>query len=272
MSDPRIKPRVPAVNPEHPLAKGLVGAWAMQDGGGSVLRNVSGNGFDGVITDATWTSDRYGTALEFDQAVDDGVAIGSSVVSGVRTVAFTWTFPNGWGSWEPSDSYLWARADMPTNDDMYACIATMLGNMDFYRMIGAANGFFRTTQSTWAAGHPYHIVFVIDPVDGIKVYIDGVREVPNVIHNTTLAVVADSDDFYIGRRHNRGALYGVGLCSDFRLWTRAIDANEATSLYQDPWSLYRSPEPVLAGAPAAGGFFEFDQLTGGMPDLRGGMV
>ena len=70
MSDPRIKPRVPSVNWEHPLAKGLVGAWAFQDGGGSVLRDVSGRGNTGTLTNmdpaTDWVSSPYGGALYFD--------------------------------------------------------------------------------------------------------------------------------------------------------------------------------------------------------------
>jgi hypothetical protein len=65
--------------------------------------------------------------------------------------------------------------------------------------------------------------------------------------------------------------YFDGKLGDVRLYDRALTPSEVASTYYDKWSLYRTPEPVLAGAPA-GGFFQFDQLTGGMPDLRGGMV
>ena len=270
MSDPRIKPRVPRVNWEHPLAKGLVGAWAFQDGGGSVLRDVSGNGFDGVITDATWITDRYGGALDFDRS-GDYVNLGASVLQGVRTIAFTWTFPNGWSSAEVTSAYLYSRTGWPSNDDSFRALATYLGNLDFNFSIGASPFYIRTTQTTWGAGHPYHFVFMIDPVDGLKLYIDGVREVPLLFSNTTAAVPATAEPLYIAHRP-AGVPYGdgVGISGDFRLWNRALLPGEVESLYYDSWSLYRQPEPVLASAP--GGLFQFDQLTGGMPDLRGGMV
>ena len=70
MSDPRIKPRVPKVNPEHPLAKGLVGAWAMQDGGGPLARDASGK-YDGVIVSSpVWEKWRGGDALDFNGTTD----------------------------------------------------------------------------------------------------------------------------------------------------------------------------------------------------------
>ena len=44
---------------------GLVAAYAFDDGSGSVLSDASGNGHDGTISGATWTSGHDGGALSF---------------------------------------------------------------------------------------------------------------------------------------------------------------------------------------------------------------
>ena len=65
MLDPHKKPwPYQKVNTAHPLAKGLVGCWMMNEGGGSVIHDSSGNGNDGVVTTASvlpswWRGELY---------------------------------------------------------------------------------------------------------------------------------------------------------------------------------------------------------------------
>ena len=53
---------------------GLVAEWHFDEGSGSVLKDSSGNGNDGVIYGATWVDGKYGKALSFD-GVDDYVEV-----------------------------------------------------------------------------------------------------------------------------------------------------------------------------------------------------
>lgn len=45
--------------------EGLVAYWNMDEGKGTVLRDISGNGNDGNIIDAVWVNGKYGGGLEF---------------------------------------------------------------------------------------------------------------------------------------------------------------------------------------------------------------
>lgn len=46
---------------------GLVAAYSFDEGAGTTVTNVSGNGNTGVISGATWTTEgRFGSALSFD--------------------------------------------------------------------------------------------------------------------------------------------------------------------------------------------------------------
>ena len=53
---------------------GLVAEWHFDEGAGSVLKDSSGNGNDGVIYGATWVDGKYGKALSFD-GVDDYISV-----------------------------------------------------------------------------------------------------------------------------------------------------------------------------------------------------
>jgi len=63
--DPRQKPPLGSVlNPDHPLAQGLVGCWLMNEGGGSKIYDLTGN-TNGTLMDVSWSSTEYGSALYF---------------------------------------------------------------------------------------------------------------------------------------------------------------------------------------------------------------
>ena len=64
---------------------GLVAKWHFDEGSGSVLKDSSGNGNDGVIYGATWVDGKYGYGLRFD-GVDDKVRLPYSVINGLTDV------------------------------------------------------------------------------------------------------------------------------------------------------------------------------------------
>ncbi len=57
-------------------APGPVGYWNFDEGDGSAAYDNSGNDITGTITDATWVTGKYGSALHFDGS-EDRVALGS---------------------------------------------------------------------------------------------------------------------------------------------------------------------------------------------------
>lgn len=78
-------------------SKDLVAAWSFEEGSGDTVKDVSGNGHDGVISGAKWTDGKLGKALSFngdgDQVLienDDSLNI-----QGELTVE-AWVFPKAW--------------------------------------------------------------------------------------------------------------------------------------------------------------------------------
>jgi len=60
------------LNPYHPLARGLVGCWLFNEGGGNIVYDLSGHGNHGTLGGGTasycpaWTVGEFGSALSFD--------------------------------------------------------------------------------------------------------------------------------------------------------------------------------------------------------------
>ena len=69
-------------------APGLVGAWGFNEGSGATVQDSSGNRRTGTVEGATWTTGRYGQALNFDG--DDYVTFGDLDLSGPFTVMAWW--------------------------------------------------------------------------------------------------------------------------------------------------------------------------------------
>jgi hypothetical protein len=67
-----------------PVAGSLVAAWGFNEGIGTSLGDSSGNGRTGTVTGATWTTGKYGRALNFDG--NDSVVLSDIDLTGSFTV------------------------------------------------------------------------------------------------------------------------------------------------------------------------------------------
>jgi len=82
------------------LTDGLIGYWNFNEGSGSVAHDSSGNGYDGNLYGATWTTGKYGSALEITNTSYVG-DISSSFDNSITT-AFTVA---AWIKWYGPSSY-----------------------------------------------------------------------------------------------------------------------------------------------------------------------
>jgi len=275
-----VKPANPVVNRSHPLARGLVGAWAFEDGGGTTLRDVSGHGLDLSVVNMTppdWQRGRYGGMLDF----DDGTT--NEAVS-ARNLGISGSQPRSISVWFRPDSSVSRQTILAfgaTASNAYwaleynaywstSGIGSGGGHAESLNLIVVGADVYLTSIVEVGAWHHVVVVQSGSTSGTIEVFVDGVNrplvsKSPATTINTTDSPISVGYDGIYNRQPFEGPI------ADLNIWNRALSANEVRDLYSDPWSLYRSPEPVLAGTPAAG-FFEFDQLTGGMPDLSGGMV
>jgi glucose/arabinose dehydrogenase len=86
-----------------PPTSGLVAAYAFGEGSGSSVADATGNGLNGAISGATWTTGgKYGSALSFD-GVNDWVTVNDANALDLTTAMTVeaWVYPtaSGSGSW-----------------------------------------------------------------------------------------------------------------------------------------------------------------------------
>ncbi len=83
-------------------APGLVAAYHFNEGTGTALGDISGNGNSGVLSGANWTAaGKYGGALSFD-GVNDWVTVGDSASLDLATgmTLEAWVRPTGGSTWK----------------------------------------------------------------------------------------------------------------------------------------------------------------------------
>jgi len=312
MSDPRIKPRVPTVNWEHPLAKGLVGAWTFGRGntvgpdanyiGPGKVYDITGRSGDPLLSVRSGAAGTTGGSFT---NIPTPHGRGINCVDSFAEVGMVdHTAPTGLPPYRPVPQggfTIFALVNFNTfthtttifsqfvhSTGPFASLATVWNvtpnwGRPYFRILNSAGG----EMTRWCPGSTitygvwYKFVFVwrgeMVRDTGMEIWIDGERRDTYGTDSASLGgSPSPSAPMAIGTYYNSGYPtvwpgYADSKFGDVRFWNRPLSVPEISDLYSDSWSVYRQPEPALANAPA-GGLFEFDQLTGGMPDLRGGMV
>ena len=60
-------PKGAMVNRGHNLSRGLVGLWLMNEGGGNIVNDISGNGNTGsLVADTHFVAGKFGSGIDFD--------------------------------------------------------------------------------------------------------------------------------------------------------------------------------------------------------------
>lgn len=219
------------INWGHPLSKGLVGCWLMNEGAGDRIYDLSLNGNDGEIgvQFPKWISGLTGSALDFD-GVSDSISLPSSNV----------VFPDN-NNWTTD---VWFNIQSNTgNGRIFAAhysavagsaIGHLSGNDDyrFYFRDGDNNVTISVIKTglglnTWNFGVATYNGSVL------KVYVNGALE------------FIKTDDFkgYGSFPAEFGAFDGdqfefPGLIDSSRIWNRALSPQEVSELYLNPYGMF----------------------------------
>ena len=223
-----VKPTNPVVNHSHPLARGLVGAWAFEDGGGSVLRDVAGRGHNGTLTNmdpaTDWVVSQHGGALDFDGS-DDYVSVDSPLDWGgaVSFYCRAMMTAQGDGSGSGHDIFL---LEVVSGSDM---LIFYFNDGVELRLLSINTGSIDAQYTTALDDGKFHdLAFVVQPGDYARVYIDGVMAVEDSTPGT-MSYSSTPTVFFGGEDDvDRG---WDGQISDIRLWNRALSAGEIAGMY-----------------------------------------
>jgi hypothetical protein len=242
---PNQKPPVGAVlNRSHPLAKGLVGCWLMNERGGATAFDVSGNRRNVTIGNEAYFTSRglYCDGTNDYAYINYGLAAFpiTLVVYGVHT--------SGQGSlmlsssWSSQASNYW--------------IGISTANTNVSQIQSRSSG-TTTTVGTKSVndGYPHMIVGVFTSNSLRRLYTDGVFEAESTVES--LSGVASHDRIGFSAIIRSSILYYESQPMIFAMiYGRSLAASEILSLYQSPYAMFQRDRAVIWKAPAAGATFK----------------
>jgi hypothetical protein len=201
---------------------GLVLWLRFDEGMGLSTTDSSGNGNDGTINGATWTTGRMGQALLFNNA-DEYVRVGTNNINADAGTLAVWALANEFGAYNfifghtTTPAYA-NRIQLYTNDPG--------GSLD----MGLGDQHARATNILdLDTGRWYHIILTWD-APGFEVFVDGVSTISGIYSGlTSISTSAD-----VGNNGNPAlAEAWDGIIDDVRIYNRALSPAEITSLYEN---------------------------------------
>jgi len=210
--------------------EGLVAEWHFDEGSGSVLKDSSGNGNDGVIYGATWIDGKYGKALSFD-GVDDYVYCGNDRIFDFGTNTFTietWvkTIDKTTSNWEG----IVGKWDTPNGYFLQYISSTGAWAFGWH-----GNTYLNPSKSI-SDGNWHHVVAKRTGLTSAQLYIDGEfigsrADLPSISSDTP-------NPLSIGRLSLEYGRYFNGIIDEVRIYNRALTSEEIRLHYeQKPNSL-----------------------------------
>jgi len=228
------------------LYQRLAAHWKFDEGSGTTASDSSGNGNDGTIYGATWTSNAVsGKALSFDGA-NDYVSVSPSVLP--ETSAFSIT------AWIKADAFIMTQGGYPTifsrsttgdySGELYIVVNTTQDNT-LRIMLITNEGRVDLNGST--SLKPYTWYFIVTVYDGstISVWInenlDSSTQQSGIVpvYNKLAAIGVSGVERLEGKLG-----YFDGIIDEVRIYNRALSVSEIKSIYE-------SEKPVVNNPPSA---------------------
>jgi len=235
----------------HQLSKGLVGYWLMNEGSGTKVYDLSGNGNTGSLVGNThFVPGKFGSALDFDGTVDY-VNLGGAILT---------TYP--------MTMICWFETDVRSDDTLFVLKHDSANS--FYLMTDAdgdvrlrveavnvidyaLTGVFTLNEWHMAAG-------VLTSATHRRAYLDGKG---GGVRTGDLTPIGINGTRIGGNSHTSAWDYN-GRISHVMLYNRALLASEVALLYREPFCIFeRDPIELWSAATLGAG-----EPPAGIPILR----
>ena len=237
---PLLKPPPGIQIKKHPLARGLVAGWLMNERSGATIYDISGYGNAGSFAgDPQWVAGKYGSALDFDG--NDHVGVGPGVLpSGPKTLVMSAQAPV---SSDTRDKAMYRGYDGTAYWWLYYNDGT------HYRAYYAGAGGYSVTYTVDIRDGKHHqIVFTYDGTTA-KLYHDGIYRSSDTGNDHGPIT---SDESISPNLPGQDAW--KGLIDYVFIYNRALTASEIAWLYREPFAMFECPTSIalLSYAEAAG--------------------
>lgn len=269
----RTKPKPGAqIDPAHPLSKGLVGCWLLNEGAGNRANDISGCGNHGTLAgmppnvhDSGWCGSMSGGGLCFGGS-SDYVDCGNNssldimyaytvaakikmntVAGGMRTIASKGEY----NYYELFNSADYVRVEVKTSG----------GTTRPETPVGGI------TINTW-----HHIAYTYDGI-AHKIYIDGVNQALTYVTGPFYGTITTTaNNYQIGARN--GKILFDGITDSLHVYNRALLATEVKTLHEDPFCNILTPRRWYApsAGPTGAIMNQFQNFNIGADLYNGGLI
>ncbi len=235
----------------NPLAYGLQDYWPSNEGAGLSWNSVGPRNTTGTLSAATlWNRHIPGGCLLFSSA---SVTTAGSYYNWDSTQPFSVSLFMTPTSTSVS-SVLLSTEDTTTLKG-WSVTATSSGgvNLRLCADDGSANRIIVGAGLSVVVGRLNHFVWTYDgsgSSNGVKAYRDGVLYATTVVTNALAGSIVGSNPLKFGQRPD-GTASWPGRLSDVGIWNRVLSADEAASLWGNPWRMFL-PSPSYFFATSAG--------------------
>jgi hypothetical protein len=244
----------------YSLAGALVGYWAFEEGLGSTVHDMSGNGNNGTLEGSplpSWVAGRFQYALQFTAANSQYVSLGSqnNFPSGAsaRTVS-AWVYLASYPSSNDEGVFAYG-ADVA--DEFFSLSISPSGYI-YLNVVGSNNTFF--TSLTVPFNEWVFIAVVYDGTTNVTGYVatpSGIQSQALTI-GSALSTTISGSNANIGLNQNTGT-YFTGVISEVRLYNAALSAAQVSALYN------LSPLSITAQIPLSDSGSGADSAVVGSP-------
>ena len=224
-------PKGRQINRGHPLARGLAGYWLMNEGGGNIVNDLSGNGNNLTISGATWQSGRFGNCLYFNGS--NNHLIKTPCPDSLKFIASQEFTAIVWFKGGDTEGVLCGN-DRNTVNGGWSFELGSSYNLGGY--IQNVNAF--SSGNDRSATEFSQLVLTYDNrrIDDFYFYVDG----KFVYKKDMSPVIAYTDNrpFVIGvDPRDLSGSDPVGWIDHVVIWNRALTSSEIAYLYSNPYSL-----------------------------------
>ena len=220
------------LNPSHPLAKGLVGCWLMNEGGGGKLFDLSGKNNTGTITNALWTSGKFGSCLSFD-GNDDYAQITDNATLRFGTGDFA---VSAWFNYAGVDSSGYSNIiSKGRTGDAEWFMDVFTNFVRFYAgntMVVGSSGATSVSTNTW-----YNVIATRNGSNGY-IYLNGLLKATDTSSSVDLST---TKNIKIGVNTEVTDRDFNGKIDDVKIYNYALTPSQIKQLYTEPYCMFQKP-------------------------------
>jgi hypothetical protein len=225
------------INFGHPLSKGLVGCWLMNEGGGPTANDLSGNKNKGILENATWCTDGI--------KLPSGASARVYNLNGIKNISkSTYTivscFRGDRDSWGTGGLYsYWDISEGDTTRGLFYGDTTLyLYNPNQSNYWDKTNNFPLRTFITTAV--------IAKETELSQVFLNGTIVIAT--SNNTPSNYTDIDSFQIGAYNVSSPNASFYFASTWKynyIYNRALLSSEISSLYTAPYQFINKPRRTV---------------------------